>query len=586
MAQPESNTVFTDIRQLKTLIAEVSASLKSQRDILQKRGMNLPPGALQNITAIETDFGKLEEQILSDQTELTQLRTLAGAGSAMNSTLDLNLVLAQVMDEVILLTQAERGYIILRDENTGDLDFRIAREGEMSRHDSKNQISTSVLSEVLETGEPLLADNAYKDPRMQDKVSIAQMVLRSVLCVPLRYKDNVTGAVYVDNRLRSGVFTERERNLLTAFANQAAVAIENARLYARIQTALTEITNLNNLMDNVFSSIGSGVITTDENNKVVTFNPASAILLQQEDMTGKSLREALMKLEGIDPDNAIDEMRATRRSLPLNASIETENRGEINLRVTLSPLRDENTHGATVVLDDITSQREREAKLETVSKYMSAAMVKNIQLISSLALGGERRKVTCMFVEVRGMNTLPHELRPAEIMHTMNDYLGIATDIILDAEGVIDKYMGTEIMVLFNTQLNEVDTPEREGAHAMQAVECALALRDAFLEFYAKMGLNPEPHYYRMGINTGIATIGNVGSRQRKDFTAIGDNINLAKRLEENAKRGQIIVSEDAMRHIEQTQGALPKHIRFEEREALQVKGRQQLTRVYEVFRA
>ncbi|MFN8375008.1 MAG: adenylate/guanylate cyclase domain-containing protein [Anaerolineae bacterium] len=586
MAQPENNSVFTDIRQLKTLVAEVSASLKSQRDILQKRGMNLPPGALQNIATIETDLGKLEEQILNDQTELTQLRTLAGAGSAMNSTLDLNTVLAQVMDEVILLTQAERGYIILRDEQAGELDFRIAREGDMSRLDGKNQISTTVLNEVLETGEALLADNAYKDPRMQDKVSIAQMVLRSVLCVPLRYKDKVTGAVYVDNRLRSGVFTDRERNLLIAFANQAAVAIENARLYARIQTALMEITNLNNLMDNVFSSIGSGVITFDEQNKVITYNPASAVLLGQEDLNGKTLREALMHLQGIDLDNAIDEMRATRRSLPLNASIESESRGEINIRLTLSPLAGEQTRGTSVVLDDITSQREREAKLETVSKYMSAAMVKNIQLISSLALGGERRKVTCMFVEVRGMNTLSHDLRPADIMHTMNDYLGIATDIILDSGGIIDKYMGTEIMVLFNTQLNEVDTPEKEGAHAMQAVECALTLRDAFLAFYAKMGLNPEPHFYRMGMNTGIATIGNVGSRQRKDFTAIGDNINLAKRLEENATRGQIIISEDTLKHIEHTQGTIPAHIRFDERDALQVKGRQQLTRVYEVFRA
>jgi adenylate cyclase len=586
MAQSESTTVFTDIRQLKTLVAEVSASLKSQRDILQKRGMNLPPGALQNLTAVETDITKLEDQIMGDQTELTQLRTLAGAGSMMNSTLDLDVVLAQAMDEVILLTQAERGYIILKDEQTGELDYRISREGEMSRHDSKNQVSTSVLNDVLETGDALLADNAYKDPRMQDKVSIAQMVLRSVLCVPLRYKDRVTGAVYVDNRLRSGVFTERERNLLTAFANQAAVAIENARLYARIQTALNEIMNLNNLMDNVFSSIGSGVITTDEHYKVVTFNPAAAEFLGQQDLIGKPLREAMVRVQDMDLDNALDEMRASRQSIPVNALVETPTNGEINLRVTLSPLLGEQAHGVTVVLDDISSQREREAKLEAVSKYMSAAMVKNIQLISSLALGGERRKVTCMFVEVRGINTLPHDMRPADIMHTMNDYLGIATDVVLNNGAIIDKYMGTELMVLFNTQLNEVDTPEKEGAHAMQAVECALALRDAFLEFYAKLGLNPEPHFYRMGINTGIATLGNVGSRQRKDFTAIGDNINLAKRLEENATRGQIIISEDTLRHIESTQGKLPTHIRFEEREALQVKGRKQSTRVYEVFKA
>jgi class 3 adenylate cyclase len=171
-------------------------------------------------------------------------------------------------------------------------------------------------------------------------------------------------------------------------------------------------------------------------------------------------------------------------------------------------------------------------------------------------------------------------MRPFDVMTTINEYLKVATDTIQTYKGIIDKYMGAEIMVLYNAQLNPMDN------HSLKAVETALALRDAFVEMYARTGIKPDPHFYRVGINTGVVTLGNVGSRQRRDFTAIGDSINLAKRLEENATNGQIIISEYTLQHIERTLGKLPTHMRFEEREALQVKGRSQFTRIFEVFRA
>ena len=106
------------------------------------------------------------------------------------------------------------------------------------------------------------------------------------------------------------------------------------------------------------------------------------------------------------------------------------------------------------------------------------------------------------------------------------------------------------------------------------------------MDLYAELGVNPDPHYYRIGMHTGIATLGNVGSIRRREFTAIGDTINLSKRLEENAVSGQVIISEDTRRHIETHSNGHMSEIQVEEREPVQVKGRQQLTRIYEVFRA
>jgi adenylate cyclase len=232
-----------------------------------------------------------------------------------------------------------------------------------------------------------------------------------------------------------------------------------------------------------------------------------------------------------------------------------------------------------MVLDDLTRQRERDEILELMTRYLPPGMVDNIQTIADLAMGGERREVTCVFMYACQYSAFPADLRPTQMMETLNVYLEVATASIHRAQGIIDKYMGNEIMVLFNTQLNP------EPNHALRAVEMALDMRDAYKALYFRLGINPDPHLYCLGIHTGVATLGNVGSVNRRSFTAIGDSINLSKRIQEHGVAGQIIISEDTLRHIQANAGATP-HIRFEEREPLQARGRQQLTRIYEVFRA
>jgi class 3 adenylate cyclase len=139
--------------------------------------------------------------------------------------------------------------------------------------------------------------------------------------------------------------------------------------------------------------------------------------------------------------------------------------------------------------------------------------------------------------------------------------------------------MGHEVMALFNSQLN----PSHD--HALRAVMAALEVRDAFLQLYEELGIAPDPHYYRIGINTGIATLGNVGSVSRREFTAIGDTINTAKRIEENASYGQVLISESARAHILKTNGGSPPDLRFGERLELTAKGKATILVVYEVFR-
>jgi sigma-B regulation protein RsbU (phosphoserine phosphatase) len=163
---------------------------------------------------------------------LEHLATLYEITRQLNSSLDLDVVLEYVMDRVIEVTGAERGFLMLREGKTNELVFRVARG--MDRTDLNSpefQVSTSILRKVQRTGQPLLTDNAQSDDRFTRGESIMVLGLRSILCVPIMVKERLIGLVYVDNRLHEGLFNEGHRDLLAAFASQAGIAIDNARLY-------------------------------------------------------------------------------------------------------------------------------------------------------------------------------------------------------------------------------------------------------------------------------------------------------------------------------------------------------------------
>ncbi|MBN2305909.1 MAG: SpoIIE family protein phosphatase [Anaerolineae bacterium] len=160
------------------------------------------------------------------------LATLYEITRTLNSSLDLDEVLENIMDRVIEVTGAERGFLMLYDEKQDDLVFKVARGIDRSDLESPEfQVSTTILERVRESGQALLTDNAQYDNRFKRGESIMILGLRSILCVPIPIKEKLIGVVYVDNRLHVGLFNKGHLELLTAFASQAGVAIENARLY-------------------------------------------------------------------------------------------------------------------------------------------------------------------------------------------------------------------------------------------------------------------------------------------------------------------------------------------------------------------
>jgi phosphoserine phosphatase RsbU/P len=160
-----------------------------------------------------------------------KLALLYHVSQSFNSSLDLDLVLNRVMDQVVELTRAERGFVMLVEQD-GEPVFRVARGmDQQTIQDPEFQISRGVVERVARGGEPLLTSNAQTDERFRLRVSVQALGLRSILCVPLKVQGRITGVIYVDNRLQAGIFTPDDLELLSAVAHSAAIAIENARLY-------------------------------------------------------------------------------------------------------------------------------------------------------------------------------------------------------------------------------------------------------------------------------------------------------------------------------------------------------------------
>lgn len=583
-AETTASNPIGELRQIESLLDQIAKSMNTQKELLRRRRLAMPATIGNTFGNIQREFKRLENNVLEDQTELQQLRALADMSTRITNSLNIDTVLQETMELVIVLTQAERGYIILRNMDSGELEFRVSSEsgilGTSTAGGEKPQISMTVVNEVIDSGQPLLADNAFKDERFTDNQSVVNFTLRSVLCVPLQYKGETTGVVYVDNRLFAGIFTEREMNLMMAFANTAAVAIANARMYMHAEQILAEITHVKELMDNIFSSVGSGIIATDAKGLVQTFNRAAGEILNvtPDGAVGFTVGDVLQNAAPQLSDH-LEQVKEEDRDHTLEFSTDLPGRGRVALMLSLSPLKDNNniTQGVTMVMDDITHLHEHETTINAMKRILPEGMVDQINEIANIEMGGIRREVTCLFADVRPLTTLG-DVTPSEKLKIINQYQAVATACIHECGGIVDKYMGNEVMALFNTQLNP------EHSHAQQALDCSLLMRERFVELYAELGITPAPHYYIIGMFTGEATLGNVGSFNRREFTALGNTINTAKRVQENGAPGSITIVQQTLDHFRRNSRRQSAY-EFRRRQPIAGKGLSQEMQAYEVHK-
>jgi len=174
-----------------------------------------------------------------------RLRRLLRINKRLNSELRLPRLLELIMDTVIELTEAERGFVLLEDDK-GELVVKAARNIDQQTLEASGfELSRSIARQAVQGGAPIVTIDAAGDPRFREAMSVSDLHLRSVLAVPLHIKGRAAGTVYVDNRLRRGAFTDEDVQLVLDFTEQAAIAVENARLLSELRKRERRIEVLN-----------------------------------------------------------------------------------------------------------------------------------------------------------------------------------------------------------------------------------------------------------------------------------------------------------------------------------------------------
>jgi putative nucleotidyltransferase with HDIG domain len=231
-----------DVQSIQSQLADVDKMLMRIMAHLARTNDGQTSQILRDLTQISSTINTFKRGVTGYlETQQRQVGALVGVGSVINSSLGLKRVLEEVMDRLIVLMNAERGFLMLREPN-GEFKVRIAREiDNVNLNEDAFAISNTVVRRVVESGETVLTTNAQEDPRFGEQFSVAVYHLLSILCAPLKIKNDLIGVIYVDNRAHTGIFSADDLGMISAFANHAAVAIDNARLFDGLQESNAEL---------------------------------------------------------------------------------------------------------------------------------------------------------------------------------------------------------------------------------------------------------------------------------------------------------------------------------------------------------
>ncbi len=494
--------------------------------------------------------------------------------------------LDQLLEDILEVLQRAFGYLncalLLVDEATEELYIKAARSypPEVMATGRIKIGQESVVGWVAANKVALNVPDVTRDSRYSQWVKET----RSEMAVPMLIGDKVIGVLDAQSPVVNA-FSEDDLRVLSSVAAQAAIAIERARLYEETRQKMTEIATMKNYMDNIFASIASGVITTDIKGRITTFNRAAEAILgvPSDRAVGRLYHDVLDFFKGT-PFTSLLEKAKTPEHPYLASEIELclPQRGKVSLSLEFSTLKDQDGEplGVAVVIDDLTekkrleAEREREERekqriRELFQRYVAPTVVERlIGGIEQVALGGKRQVVTVLFADIRGFTAFSETRKPEELVEILNRHLALAAQAVLEQEGTLDKFMGDAVMALFNAPLLQPD-------HTLRAVRAALAMQKAIAAYHRRLDSEARLSF-GVGINVGEAVVGNVGTAELMNYTAIGDSVNLAKGLQENAEAGQILLSQSAY-------DAVKEHVRVRALEPIKVKGRSSAVPVYEL---
>ncbi|HBL15897.1 MAG: guanylate cyclase [Elusimicrobia bacterium GWA2_69_24] len=522
--------------------------------------------ALTGQAAAALQNAQLHERVEKAHKEETQLLEVT---SSIASELNLDVLLKKIVGVTTEMLSADRSTLFLFDPKTDQLWSRIA-EG-IGMREIRIPSGAGIAGSCFKSGSVINIPDAYADARFNQAVDKKTGYrTRNILCMPIMKKEGGgpgagLGVLQVLNK-KSGPFAPGDEARLKAFAAQAAIALENAKLFE-------DVTNERNYNESILKSLSNGVVTLNAERKVVKVNNAAQkmLKLRLEDAAGRPAAEVFAGEGNAWVLQSLDRVVASGKT---DVSVDVEIRlatGEVvSSNLSAVPLVD--VQGAAIgymlIIEDITTEKRVKS---TMARYMTKEVADKLLQGGEEALGGTSQVASVLFSDIRSFTTISEQLGARETVIMLNAYFTEMIDVIFKYKGILDKYIGDAIMAVFGAPFagpNDAENAVRAATDMIRALRAHNAKRVAAGIPEIKIGI---------GISTGELISGNIGSLKRMDYTVIGDTVNLASRLEGTTKfyRAPIIYCESTMEKIR-------GKMRSREVDRIRVKGKKKPVVIYE----
>ena len=498
-----------------------------------------------------------------EQARREELELLA-ITEAISTELHLDTLLVRIVAAATQLLDAERSTLFVYDPSTDELWSRVA-EGTEHRQ-IRLPANAGIAGAAFISGDVLNIPDAYADPRFnRDFDRRSGFRTRNLLNVPVIDRTGERlGVVQVLNK-RGGQFTQVDIRRLKAFSAGIAVTLENARLFS-------DVLALKNYNESILKSLSNGVVTLDRECVIVKINEAAQRILglSSEALVDRPAEQAFGNLNAWITRSLEFVARMGATDYHADTDLKQPDGGVASVNLTAAPFLD--TEGKSIgymlVFEDIT--REKRVR-NTMARYVAKEVVDQLLASGEDVLEGSNLVATVLFADIRRFSLMSETMTPRNTVSMLNEFFTEMVEVIFTRGGMLDKYMGDGLMAIFGAPV----VGSADADNALYVANEMIRALGVFNSRRARRG--SDPIEIGIGLATGEVLAGSVGASKRMEYTAIGNNVNLAARLESANKYYGTAVLLAAATVDELTSRAVLRRL-----DLVQAKGISQPTWVYE----
>jgi len=453
-----------------------------------------------------------------EQARREELELLA-ITEALSTELHLDTLLVRIVAAATQLLDAERSTLFLYDPSTDELWSRVA-EGTEQRQ-IRLPANAGIAGAAFASGEVLNIPDAYTDPRFNREIDRRSgFRTRNLLNMPVIDRTGERlGVVQVLNK-RGGQFTQVDIRRLKAFSSGIAIALENARLFS-------DVLALKNYNESILKSLSNGVVTLDRQCVIVKVNEAAQRILglSSEALVGRPAQQVFGNLNAWISRSLEFVQRMGATDYHADTDLKQPDGGDASVNLTAAPFLD--TEGKSIgymlVFEDIT--REKRVR-NTMARYVAKEVVDQLLASGEDVLEGSALVATVLFADIRRFSLMSESMTPRNTVSMLNEFFTEMVEVIFTRGGMLDKYIGDGLMAIFGAPV----AGSADADNALYVANDMIRALAAFNSRRARRG--SDPIEIGIGLATGEVLAGSVGASKRMEYTAIGNNVNLAARLE------------------------------------------------------